>query len=405
MRMDLGVGTGLLGRLRAPLHPDQRGGLRILVVMRWMMVGGSFVTLNALTDRTTAELVGLNGVLAVALVLNCWMQWLMLRERSIPLALPVAASLYDIAAITAAIALVEGFANPDFFFYFPALLAFMLVFPGRWSASYSVLALVAYVALVLISGTAFDGGSDSDIRGLVIRLVAIAATIIVAIMIVRIERTRRDRAVAAERAATVERDRVSEEIHDGVAQNVYMLAMNLETAARLSREADDAPQRREQLEAMVRLAKQTLIETRGLLVNVQPAMTGAVDLPLLLENQAHEFSTVTGIPVRVRSSGQPVALAAEGVGELYRVVQEGLANIYKHAGATSVELSLRYAGDHVVIELLDDGEGIELSGKASRGHGLTIMQERAMRVGGELVVEPRGERGTRLTLIIPIGQA
>ena len=400
--MERSVGAQVVGRLRGPLHADQRGGLRILVVVRWMIIGGSLVTLNALTDRTTAELAGLNGVLAVAFVLNSWMQWLMVRDRSIPLALPVAASLWDIAAITAAIALVEGFANPDFLFYFPALLAFMLVFPGRWSALYSASALVAYVAVVLISGTAFDGGSESDVRGLVLRLVAITATIIVAIMVVGIERTRRERAVAAERAATIERDRVSEEIHDGVAQNVYMLAMNLETAARLSEEADDPPQRREQLETMVHLAKQTLIETRGLLVNVQPAMTGELDLPQLLENQAHEFSTVTGIPVRLTTSGPPVTLTPEQVGELYRVIQEGLANIYKHAKATNVDLSLRYAVDRVVVELLDDGAGIASSREANGGHGLTIMRERAIRVGGDLVVERREERGTRLALTIPM---
>ena len=181
------------------------------------------------------------------------------------------------------------------------MLAFTLVFPGWWSVLYATGALAAYTPISIFTHSAFDGGDKADLKDLFLRLIAMASTLLIANMIVRIERHRRERAVAAERASGLERERVSEEIHDGVAQNVYLLAMNLEMLA----EAERDPDRAERVSSMVRLAKETLIETRGLLTNLQPVMAGTKGLPDLVRTQAEEFAAVTRIPVHVNIDGPP----------------------------------------------------------------------------------------------------
>jgi signal transduction histidine kinase len=324
----------------------------------------------------------------------------MRQERQIALALPVLASLYDIAGMTAAIALVDGFDNPNFLLYYPALLAFTLVFPGWWSSLYSLAVVIAYLLVSVLTHNAFDGGDSADVKDLVIRLVTLAGTVLLANLVVQIERRRRERAVAAERAAGRERERIAEEIHDGVSQNVYMLAMNLETLAEVDGRADAGPKRADQISGMVQLAKETLIATRGLLTNLQPLTLDSLGLAERVRNHAREFSAVTGIPVRIAVEGEPREISAGMTGEIYRILQEGLANVYKHAQATEARIQLAYEPQAIMLEIVDNGVGFNVDATPG-GHGLTNIRARASRLGGHLSIESDKGRGTRLIIMIP----
>ena len=292
-------------RLLTPLDAEQQARLLILIVMRWLLLAAAFFVADYRPGTTAADLTALNVVLAIAVLLNAHLHWLLWRQRPIALVLPLAASLYDLLAVTLGIAFVDGFDNSNFVLYYPALLAITLVFPGPLSLAYAGAAMLAYALIGVTTHDAFDVHDRTDVKAMVIRLISMAATIIIGNLVVRIDRPRRAQAVTAERAAGAERQRVAEEIHDGVSQNVYMLAMSLETLADVeARQAAD-PRRATQIQAMVQLAKETLIETRGLLTSLQPVMLGLRSLSEFLQNQAQEFTAITGIPVRVAVDGPP----------------------------------------------------------------------------------------------------
>ena len=256
------VEFGRNGPVAKGASDEQQRSQRILVVMRWLLVGAVFFVINYHAGTGTAEQVALN-----------------------------------------LIALVDGFDNPNFLLYFPALLAFTLVFPGWWSFLYCLAVILAYLFVILFTHAGFDGGDSVDVKDLVLRLVTLASTVLLANMVVQIERRRRERAVAAERAASQERQRIAEEIHDGVSQNVYMLAINLEALAEAEGRADAGPWRAEQISGMVQLAKETLIATRGLLTDLHPLEPDNRRLLERASNQAREFPAVTGIPVCVAVDG------------------------------------------------------------------------------------------------------
>jgi signal transduction histidine kinase len=409
----------MLERLRQPLDAEQRASLAILVAARWFLAAIAVFTVNYRPTARPTVILAINLMIAGAAALNIVIQRRLRRGQPVPLGLPVAASVYDAAGITIAIALVDGFINESFVLYYPALLAISVVFPGRWSALYALASAAAYLCVSLPTHDSFQAGSPGDQRVLALRLAAMAATVLIANLVVRIERDRRERAVAAEaaraaevqaleeraraaeRAAEEERHRLSRDVHDGIAQQVYMLTLGLETIAALVAEDHTDERVTGRVEALVRLAKQTLLDTRNLLFDLGDVMTGETGLDTLIRNQACEFAATTGIAVDVRVCGAERRLSAIAVSEVYRVVQEGLANVYKHAQATSVVLRLCYGNNAVTVTIGDDGRGFEPAAVGGRGHGLSNMQARAARLGGRLAVASSVGAGTTLTVVVP----
>jgi signal transduction histidine kinase len=408
----------MLERLRQPLDVERRASLAILVAARWFLAAIAVFTVNYRPTAAPAAIVALDALIVGAVALNVIIQWRLQRGRPVPLGLPVAASVYDATGITIAIALVDGFVNESFVLYYPALLAISVVFPGRWSVLFALVCAIAYLGVSLPAHDNFQAGSPGDQRMLVLRLAAMAATVLIANLVVRIERDRRERAVAAEaaratqvqdleeraraaeRAVEEERRRLSREVHDGIAQQVYMLTLGLETVTTL---AADRPDERVtgRLDALGRLAKQTLLDTRNLLFDLGDIMAGEAGLDRLIRNQAREFAAITGIAVDVRVCGAERRLSAAAVSEVYRVVQEGLANVYKHARASAVALRLCYGDRTVTVTIGDDGRGFDPDVTAARGHGLRNMEARATRLGGRLDVASGATGGTTLTVVVP----
>jgi signal transduction histidine kinase len=158
------------------------------------------------------------------------------------------------------------------------------------------------------------------------------------------------------------------------------------------------------MQGLVRLARQTLLETRNLLFDLERVMSGETSLAALVRNQAREFSTVSSIPVEVTVNGEERALPPATVGEVFRVVQEGLANVYRHAQAGAAAISLTFGEAGLAVRVRDDGAGMPESTEGS-GHGLRNMRERAHRLGGQLTIESGAGAGTAITLTIPYREA
>lgn len=384
-----------------PLDQERRLALPVQILMRWAVVGAVIFTVNF--DRVPGYL-WIDVAIVVVTVMNGIQQWRLRSGKPIPIALPLTASAFDAFAIVWGVAIMSatGFDNPNFAFLYVSLLAFALVFPGRWSTVYTAITLGAYFSIVL-TGATFDPSSRTDIEELVTRVVTLVVIVVIANIALEIERKRRARAVEQAVAAHAERQRLSEEIHDGVAQSVYMLMLNLETsAATLDREERD-PTLASRLDTLARLARNTLMDTRNLLFDLTPVMEGRKDLRDLFDHQAREFSEIAGIPVRVAAVGEHKPLQPLAVSETYRVVQEALANVYKHAEAGSVELTLSYGEGEVMIEVADDGRGFIESDLDGSGRGLTNIRTRANRLGGSLDVVSAPGKGTLVRMTIPTG--
>ncbi|MCC6625784.1 MAG: sensor histidine kinase [Chloroflexi bacterium] len=202
-------------------------------------------------------------------------------------------------------------------------------------------------------------------------------------------------------AARAERTRLAREIHDGIAQSMYMLTLNLEAAAEL---VDRDPEwLRARLQTLIELARQTLWETRHYVHDLKPLLADERGLRPAIETLTREFGAISGLPVALAITGDEPPLLPVTRQALYRIVQEALANVFKHAGAAHVTVELGFAADGVRLSIADDGRGLTpVNGTAGeRGFGLTTMRARAEELGGRFEVTSTPGTGTRLTVHVP----
>jgi len=201
-----------------------------------------------------------------------------------------------------------------------------------------------------------------------------------------------------ELVAQEERGRIAREIHDGIAQSVYMLSLNLETAVEM---ATDEPVLGQRLAKLVALAKQTLLEVRHYIFDLKPLLSGDASLAAALESQVREFTTVSGLPVTLEVVGRPRELSVAAGTALYRIGQEALANAFRHAKASEIGVRLTFAEDSVSLEVRDNGVGF--SEGYMFGRGLANIRQRAEELGGEVSVESAAGEGTLVRARLPMG--
>jgi signal transduction histidine kinase len=201
----------------------------------------------------------------------------------------------------------------------------------------------------------------------------------------------------AELAAESERARLAREIHDGVAQSLYMLTLNLEACAEIAERGERVGPRLAQL---MGLARQALWEVRHYIFDLQPLLRGEALLTEVLRNPLREFQMIAGLPAELRSIGseQPLSLSARVA--VYRVLQEALANAFKHAQATRVEVELRWEPTGLTLEVRDDGRGFDMA-TAARGYGTNNLHQRAAEVRGTATIQSAPGAGTSVRLTVP----
>jgi signal transduction histidine kinase len=203
---------------------------------------------------------------------------------------------------------------------------------------------------------------------------------------------------AARSTLLEERQRLSRELHDSVSQAVYGIALGARTARTL---LDRDPSRvAEPLDYVLELAEAGLAEMRALIFALRPESLEREGLVVALEQQAESVRARHRLAVETDLGTEPdLPLAAKEA--LYRVAQEALHNIVKHARATHVRLALAATAGDVVLVVADDGAGFD-AGAAFPGHlGLRTMRERAEAGGGALVLDSAPGGGTTVTLTLP----
>jgi signal transduction histidine kinase len=203
---------------------------------------------------------------------------------------------------------------------------------------------------------------------------------------------------ASERLLTVQEDerrRIAGELHDGVGQVLTALTLTLDAASTAPR--PELATRRIRLAR--RLADTALAETRDLAHRMRPARLEERGLVAALRDLANQ----SGFPVRVvaeAATADPHLLGPTATVEVFRIVQEALANAARHSGASQAQVSLAHRDNRLTIVISDEGRGFALAERREPGIGLAGMEERAEMLGGQLTIESQSGHGTRVTVSV-----
>lgn len=197
-------------------------------------------------------------------------------------------------------------------------------------------------------------------------------------------------------AALQERQRLAQNLHDAVNQSLFSAGLIAEVLPRLwEQEPKDA---RRSLEDLRRLIRGALAEMRALLAELRPSTLTDSDLGDLLRLQGTAFTGRTNIPVEVKIRGEG-SLSADNQVAVYRICQEALNNVAKHAKASLVEIDLRYSPASLTLNICDNGCGFSVSEMNPSGHyGLKMMRERADSIGAALSVTSKVGDGTEISI-------
>jgi PAS domain S-box-containing protein len=218
------------------------------------------------------------------------------------------------------------------------------------------------------------------------------------------ERERLDqdlRRQAAAIAANEERANLARELHDSVTQALF--SMGLTTRAMELLLDRDPPAARQKLAELRELQKDALAEMRTLIFELRPQGLETDGLAQALRNHGAAVQGRTGLSVSVEVEHEE-RLPLDMEESLYRIAQEALHNVVKHANADRARITLKRAGRELRLEVEDDGIGFDPSA-APRGHlGLVGMQQRAERIGGELTLSPRPGGGSRVRVTLPLAR-
>ena len=201
---------------------------------------------------------------------------------------------------------------------------------------------------------------------------------------------------AQELAVLEERQRLARNLHDAVNQSLFSAGLIAEVLPRLW-ERNQAEARRS-LEDLRRLTRGAQAEMRALLAELRPTTLTDTELGDLLRLLGNAFTGRTNIPISVTVDGEG-SLPAEPQVAIYRICQETLTNIGKHAKASQVKIDVRYAPDMLELHIHDNGCGFVTSELTPSGHyGLGMMRERAEAVGAILKITSQPGQGTDVTI-------
>ena len=200
---------------------------------------------------------------------------------------------------------------------------------------------------------------------------------------------------AQELAVLEERQRLAHNLHDAINQSLFSAGLIAEVLPRLW-ERDQAEARRS-LEDLRKLTRGAMAEMRALLAELRPSTLIDAELGDLLVLLGNAFTGRTNVPAKVTMVGQGI-LPADVQVAVYRICQEALNNIAKHAAAGTVEIDLEHRETALEVIIRDDGQGFDPEQTASGHYGLSMMRERAEGVGAQLSIMSQPGHGTELMI-------
>ncbi len=370
---------------------------------RWLILVVALGLMLYRPDYTLAIHISYTLLALLAMSYNAYIHFLLRTGRKVKWQSLLVLSAMDVALITGGVAIGGELGTLCFLLYYPALAMFAVVFASfRISFVWVTMAAVLYSMVVLVAGEGLDTAAKEE-KVLIARIAAMYGVVVVVTLIAGFERIRRLEAVERvreqerERQLQMERLRISQVIHDTVAQSAYVLGLGIESAI----EAED-PSNREQvarLQAMHALSRSTMWELRHP-IDIDLIFRGR-ELGTVLEAHASTFSNITSIPTEVVCSGEEPPLSTIARGLLFAIAHNAMANALRHASAGKITITLDFQDDALRMSISDDGIGLP-SDYAERGRGFTNMEADAAQMGGRLEVSSGGSgHGTTVTCVVP----
>lgn len=213
-----------------------------------------------------------------------------------------------------------------------------------------------------------------------------------------LERTRRELEQTSRQAGILEeRQRLAREIHDTLAQGFASIVVQLEAADMATENETFAGRYLEQARTS---AREGLSEARRMVWALRPEILENTSLPEALQRLLQRWQAESGVKTQFTLTGEPRPLPPELEVGLLRMAQEALANVRKHSKARHATLTLSYLDDVVLMDVQDDGVGLQPPSSGS--FGLRSMRERVEALGGQMAVESEAGQGTTLAFSLPL---
>ena len=372
----------------------------VTVWIRWLFWVGAVVELAYRPTYTHAKYIPFMLMHLPLVALNGYVHYRLFSRRRVTWHHLLVLSAMDIALITASVVVDGGFDTFLFLPYYPALAAFAAVFTSAvLNLTWTTITASTYVGVSLTvgSGLAFDGINE---KMLLSRVVAMFGVVLVVNFITRFQR-RRARA-AMEREGELQRERIelSQAIHDTAAQTAYMIGLGIDSAKQVAGDSNEELTAR--LDATSQLSKTAIWQLR------HPIDMGRIfdgrDLGLTLDSHVATFRSITSVSAELAQKGVEPPLSIEARSLLFTIAHNALTNAFRHAGASRVLVALDFGQDELRLSVSDDGLGLP-GDYEERGHGFENMRAYAGRLGGRLIVEPRGPvGGASVTCVMPLGR-
>jgi signal transduction histidine kinase len=202
-------------------------------------------------------------------------------------------------------------------------------------------------------------------------------------------------------AVLEERQRLARELHDSVTQALYSVTLYAD-AARMAFSAKKWEALERNLQEVRTMAREAMYDMRLLVFELRPFMLETEGLIAVLRARLAAVEDRAGLRTEVVIEGErrlPIVIEEE----LYRIAQEGLNNVVKHARARQVRIHIQYNEKSISLEMMDDGQGFDpKTTDQSGGFGLQGMAERVQRLGGSLEIESAPMQGTHLRVTVPL---
>ncbi|TDU73629.1 sensor histidine kinase [Streptomyces sp. KS 21] len=369
------------------------GALYLLMV--GLLVGGA--------PRASGTVHGVGSLLAVSLLIG------VVRRRPLPaLTMALFGSTAVVVGIPSSVHadMSVGYQGQFLSFLAVDLVLGFIVATCTRRASLAAVAVSLAVQLLVIG--VFAHGDNLPVN-VVIALLAMAASCTVGLL----SRERREHAVALRsqevaKAVTAERLRIARELHDMVAHSIGIIAIQAGVGSRVIQ--TQPAEAREALRAIEATSRETLTGLRRTLVSLRQAdrdATASEQAPLAPSpgladvEQLAAATADAGVRVDVRRSGEQRPLPTDIDLSAYRIVQEALTNVVRHAGTGRCRVAIDYGAEELSVEVVDDGRGAT-GDSSARGFGIIGMRERVALLGGDLSAGPRTEGGFRVAARLPL---
>jgi len=214
----------------------------------------------------------------------------------------------------------------------------------------------------------------------------------------------RELASAASTAREEEKSRIARELHDEIAQSMSALKMDIGLVRGSPVGAD--PSLAKRLDRMESQIVQTIASMRRIAADLRPLSLDDLGLAAALETLAQTFERRSGVHVTLAVSDPELRVAPAHATAIYRIVQESLTNIGKHAGAANVDITIAKGEDRITMTVSDDGVGFAPdAARKPQSYGLLGIRERAYLLNGEASVASEPGKGTTVTVVLPLADA